>query len=42
MKNQTTNYPMDTHAKFGERCLKYNNGICPNTGKKYPDSKCKI
>lgn len=36
--NPTTNYPMDTHKKFCERCLK-KHGKCPATksGKLNPD-----
>lgn len=31
-RNNTTNYPKDTHAKFCERCYAYNNG-CPRGSK---------
>lgn len=41
IKRNTTNYPMDSHAKFCVRCLAYNKGKCPETGNK-PTNKCKI
>ena len=41
IKKNTTNYPMDSHAKFCARCLIYNGNRCPITGKE-PTRKCKI
>lgn len=42
MKNATTNYPKDSHEKFCERCLTYNNGKCPNTKTGAIDPKCNL
>lgn len=29
-REQTTNFPKDTHKDFCARCLEYHKGICPN------------
>lgn len=42
VKTNTYNYPSDSHKEFCKRCLKYNNGICPDTGKTYPSNFCNI
>lgn len=41
VKNPTTNYPMDSHKAFCKRCLGYNGGICPMTGRG-PTSSCNV
>ena len=42
VKTNTYNYQPDSHEKFCKRCLRYNNGICPVTGKTYISSSCNI
>jgi hypothetical protein len=42
-KNPTTNYPIDTHKEFCDRCLKrYHGGICPITNSKRPSKDCAL
>lgn len=41
-KNPTTNAAPDSHKKFCKRCLGYNKGICPMTGKNWPTDQCNI
>lgn len=41
-KTSTYNYPPDSHDKFCKRCMKYNNLICPVTGKTYPSKTCNL
>lgn len=40
--NPSANYTADGHAEFCKRCLEYNGGVCPSTGKKYPNKDCRI
>lgn len=42
VKTNTYNYPPDSHKEFCKRCLKYNNLICPVTGKTHTSSTCNI
>lgn len=43
VKNPTTNYPMDGHKAFCERCFKvYNDGVCPMTRSKYKHKGCTV
>ena len=42
-KNPTTNYPMDSHKEFCNRCMKkYHNGICPITHSNRPYKDCAL
>ena len=41
--NPTTNFPMDSHKAFCERCFKvYNDGKCPMTGSKTLHNGCNV
>ena len=40
-KKATTNYPMDSHKAFCERCKVYN-GCCPITGTAKASNRCDI
>ena len=31
IRNPTTNYAKDTHKDFCNRCIKFHNGVCPDT-----------
>ena len=42
VKTNTYNYAPDSHKEFCKRCLKYNNCICPVTGKIYISYSCNI
>ena len=42
VKNPTTNYAKDTHKAFCERCTKFHNGICPETGTTRKSFACSL
>ena len=38
----TTNYPMDGHKEFCRRCLRYNDGGCPENNGGSPKKSCTL
>lgn len=40
--NSTTNYPLDSHKSFCKRCWEHHSGICPRTGTKAIDKRCRL